>query len=30
MGSLGTLLKQEGHEVRIFDQNVQGAEDGVC
>ena len=27
IGYLGTLLKQEGHEVRIFDQNVQGAED---
>jgi anaerobic magnesium-protoporphyrin IX monomethyl ester cyclase len=27
VGFLGTLLKQEGHDVRIFDQNVEGLED---
>ncbi|HWV98443.1 MAG TPA: radical SAM protein [Candidatus Acidoferrum sp.] len=27
VGFLGTLLKQQGHEVRIFDQNVEGLED---
>jgi len=27
IGFLGTLLKQHGHEVRIFDQNVEGMED---
>jgi anaerobic magnesium-protoporphyrin IX monomethyl ester cyclase len=27
IGFLGTLLKQGGHEVRIFDQNVEGLED---
>ncbi len=27
IGFLGTLLKQSGHEVRIFDQNVEGIED---
>lgn len=27
IGYLGTLLKQHGHEVRIFDQNVEGLED---
>jgi radical SAM superfamily enzyme YgiQ (UPF0313 family) len=27
IGFLGTLLKQNGHEVRIFDQNVEGLED---
>ena len=27
VGYLGTLLKQHGHEVRIFDQNVEGLED---
>jgi anaerobic magnesium-protoporphyrin IX monomethyl ester cyclase len=27
IGFLGTLLKQEGHDVRIFDQNVEGLED---
>jgi radical SAM superfamily enzyme YgiQ (UPF0313 family) len=27
VGFLGTLLKQHGHEVRIFDQNVEGIED---
>jgi len=27
VGFLGTLLKQHGHEVRIFDQNVEGMED---
>ena len=27
IGYLGTLLKQEGHDVRIFDQNVEGLED---
>jgi radical SAM superfamily enzyme YgiQ (UPF0313 family) len=27
VGFLGTLLKQNGHEVRIFDQNVEGIED---
>jgi radical SAM superfamily enzyme YgiQ (UPF0313 family) len=27
VGFLGTLLKQAGHEVRIFDQNIEGIED---
>ena len=27
VGFLGTLLKQHGHEVRLFDQNVEGAGD---
>jgi anaerobic magnesium-protoporphyrin IX monomethyl ester cyclase len=27
VGFLGTLLKQAGHEVRIFDQNVEGPSD---
>lgn len=27
IGFLGTRLKQNGHEVRIFDQNVEGLED---
>src|SRR5579872_2950005 len=27
VGFLGTLLKQQGHEVRIFDQNVEGLDD---
>jgi radical SAM superfamily enzyme YgiQ (UPF0313 family) len=27
IGYLGTLLKREGHEVRIFDQNVEGLQD---
>jgi anaerobic magnesium-protoporphyrin IX monomethyl ester cyclase len=27
IGYLGTLLQQHGHEVRIFDQNVEGLED---
>jgi radical SAM superfamily enzyme YgiQ (UPF0313 family) len=27
VGFLGTLLKQHGHEVRVFDQNVEGLED---
>jgi anaerobic magnesium-protoporphyrin IX monomethyl ester cyclase len=27
IGFLGTLLKQHGHEVRVFDQNVEGLED---
>jgi anaerobic magnesium-protoporphyrin IX monomethyl ester cyclase len=27
VGFLGTLLKQHGHDVRIFDQNVEGLED---
>ena len=27
IGFLGTLLKQRGHEVRIFDHNVEGLED---
>ena len=27
IGFLGTLLKQNGHEVRVFDQNVEGLED---
>jgi radical SAM superfamily enzyme YgiQ (UPF0313 family) len=26
-GFLGTILKQNGHEVRIFDQNAEGADD---
>src|SRR5271167_4710065 len=30
IGFLGTLLKQQGHEVRVFDQNVEGlADDGL-
>ena len=30
IGFLGTLLKQHGHEVRVFDQNVEGlADDGL-
>jgi radical SAM superfamily enzyme YgiQ (UPF0313 family) len=28
-GFLGTLLKQAGHEVRIFDQNVEGQDDAL-
>src|SRR5512135_1538635 len=28
-GFLGTLLKQAGHEVRIFDQNVEGESDAA-
>lgn len=27
IGFLGTLLKQHGHEVRVFDQNVEGLDD---
>jgi radical SAM superfamily enzyme YgiQ (UPF0313 family) len=27
VGLLGTLLEQEGHEVRVFDQNAEGLED---
>jgi anaerobic magnesium-protoporphyrin IX monomethyl ester cyclase len=27
VGFLGTILKQHGHEVRIFDQNVEGVDD---
>jgi anaerobic magnesium-protoporphyrin IX monomethyl ester cyclase len=27
VGFLGTILKQHGHEVRVFDQNVEGLED---
>jgi anaerobic magnesium-protoporphyrin IX monomethyl ester cyclase len=27
IGFLGTLLKQSGHDVRVFDQNVEGLED---
>lgn len=27
VGYLGTILKQQGHEVRIFDQNVEGGGD---
>ena len=27
VGFLGTLLKQAGHEVQVFDQNVEGMED---
>jgi len=27
IGFLGTLLKQHGHEVRVFDQNVEGLSD---
>jgi len=27
VGFLGTILKQEGHDIRIFDQNVEGADD---
>jgi radical SAM superfamily enzyme YgiQ (UPF0313 family) len=27
VGFLGTLLKQNGHEVRVFDQNVEGIEE---
>jgi len=27
VGFLGTILKQEGHEVRIFDENVEGTGD---
>lgn len=29
VGFLGTILKQQGHEVRIFDQNAEGATDAV-
>ena len=29
VGFLGTLLKQAGHDVRIFDQNVEGLEDSL-
>ena len=29
VGYLGTLLKQNGHEVRIFDQNVEGVADAI-
>jgi len=28
-GFLGTILKLEGHDIRIFDQNVEGADDGL-
>ena len=28
-GFLGTILKQQGHDVRIFDQNVEGTDDGL-
>jgi len=28
-GFLGTILEREGHEVRIFDQNVEGTDDGL-
>jgi anaerobic magnesium-protoporphyrin IX monomethyl ester cyclase len=27
VGFLGTILKQQGHEIRIFDQNAEGAND---
>src|SRR5215471_7572613 len=27
IGFLGTVLKQNGHDIRIFDQNVEGIED---
>jgi anaerobic magnesium-protoporphyrin IX monomethyl ester cyclase len=29
VGFLGTILKQQGHEIRIFDQNAEGANDGA-
>lgn len=29
VGFLGTILKQQGHEVRIFDQNAEGAPDAA-
>ncbi len=29
VGFLGTILKQEGHEVHIFDQNAEGANDDL-
>lgn len=29
VGFMGTLLKRNGHEVRIFDQNVEGADDAL-
>ena len=29
VGFLGTLLQQQGHEVRIFDQNVEGLDDSA-
>ncbi len=29
VGFLGTLLQQNGHQVRIFDQNVEGLEDSA-
>jgi radical SAM superfamily enzyme YgiQ (UPF0313 family) len=29
VGFLGTILKQQGHEIRIFDQNAEGANDAA-
>jgi radical SAM superfamily enzyme YgiQ (UPF0313 family) len=29
VGFLGTILKEQGHEVRIFDQNAEGANDAA-
>jgi radical SAM superfamily enzyme YgiQ (UPF0313 family) len=29
VGYLGTILKQLGHEIRIFDQNIEGADDAL-
>jgi anaerobic magnesium-protoporphyrin IX monomethyl ester cyclase len=29
IGFLGTILRQHGHEVRIFDQNVEGLDDAL-
>ncbi len=29
VGYLGTLLAQHGHQVRIFDQNAEGADDAL-
>jgi anaerobic magnesium-protoporphyrin IX monomethyl ester cyclase len=29
VGFLGTILKQQGHEVRIFDENVEGTDDAL-
>ena len=29
VGYLGTILKQQGHEVRIFDQNAEGLDDAA-
>jgi anaerobic magnesium-protoporphyrin IX monomethyl ester cyclase len=29
VGFLGTILKQQGHEIRIFDQNAEGANDAL-